>query len=131
MNAFDDLAIDPASFSMRDLQGQDAWVAFVPVFGSLTVIGATTYSGRMRIVGAQVFVQVKFSAATSIASTAGTDYLNSPVAMNGLAGHAVMSNDSSNIAVGNCHVDVATSRIYLPSQSASANVFNLAGWFEI
>ena len=131
MNQLDDLSLDPSSFAWRDIQGQDVWNTFTPVFGSLTVVGATTYSGRYRIVGRQCFLQVKFSAATSIASAAGTDYLNSPIAMKGLAGHAVMSNDTTNVAVGDCHVDVATSRIYLPAQAASANVFNLAGWVEV
>lgn len=101
------------------------------MFGSLTVVGATSYSGRYRIVGRQLFFEVQFSAATSIASVAGTDYLTLPVAAKGLAGHAVMSNDTTNVAVGNCHLDVATSRCYLPAQAASGNTFNLAGWYEI
>lgn len=126
-----DMDFDEDSFAYRDLIGLDTWEKFTPVFGALTVVGATSYSGRMRRVGAQMFFQVQFSAATSIASTASVDYLTAPFTMKGLAGHAVMSNDSTNVAVGNCHVDVATSRIYLPSQAASGNVFNLAGWAEV
>jgi hypothetical protein len=74
---------------------------------------------------------VKFSAATSIASVAGTDYLTSPINMKGLSGMGIMTNDTTNIAVGVCHVDVSTSRIYLPTQVASANVFNLFAEFEV
>ena len=122
---------DESSFAYRDLLDMDVWTSFTPVFGSLTVVGATSYSGRLRIVGRQCFLQVQFSAATSIASVAGTDYLTSPIAMQGLAGAAVMTNDSSNVAVGNCHVDVATSRIYLPAQVASGSVFTIAGWVEV
>lgn len=127
----DDAFIDESSFAYRDLLDQDVWETFTPVFGSLTVVGATSYSGRFRIVGKQCFFQVKFSAATSIASVAGTDYLTLPIAAKGLAGMAVMSNDTTNIAVGVCHVDTATSRCYLPSQLASGNTFNLAGWCEV
>lgn len=131
MNQLDDKQLDQTSFSWRDLLGQDLWAAFTPVFGSLTVVGATTYLGRYRIIGRSVEFQVKMSAATSIASTAGTDYMNLPIAAKGYAGTGVMTNDTTNIAVGLCHIDTATSRCYLPSQTASGNVFNISGAYEI
>ena len=119
-------------FAWRDLHGEDRWEAFTPVFGSLTVVGATSYSGRVRVVGRQVFFQVQFSAATSIASTAGTDYLTLPITAKSqsLAGIATMTNNTTNIAVGVCHIDASTSRCYIPSQTASADVFTIAGWYE-
>ena len=131
MNEIDDLILDPKSFSHRDIQGRDRWDTFTPVFGSLTVVGATSYSGRIRIVGRQCHIQVQFSAATSIASTAGTDYLTLPITASGLTGFGVMTNDTTNIAVGTCHLDVSTSRLYLPTQVASGNVFNLYAQYEI
>jgi hypothetical protein len=133
MNALDDKPIDLHGFAYRDLIGQDSWITFTPTFGSLTVVGATNYSGRLRIVGRQVQFQVQFSAATSIASTAGTDYLTLPItaASAGFAGMGTMTNDTTNIAVGVCHIDHATSRCYLPAQAASGNTFTLAGWYEI
>lgn len=123
--------IDLKSFSYLDSIGQDKWTVFAPVFGSLTVIGATSYTGRYRIVGRSLQFQVQFSAATSIASVAGTDYLNLPITAKGLAGMAVMTNDTTNISVGVCHIDVSTSRCYLPTQTASGNTFTLCGWYEI
>ena len=126
-----DIEADESSFAYRDLLDQDVWNTFTPVFGSLTVVGATSYSGRFRFVGRQCYGQVKFSAATSIASVAGTDYLTLPVTANGLTGMGVMSNDTSNVAVGVCHLDVATSRLYLPAQVASASVFNLFWTCEV
>ena len=118
-------------FSYLDLQGQDQWISFTPVFGALTVVGDTTYTGRLRVVGKQLQFQVQFSAATSIASTAGTDYLTLPRTAVGLSGIAIMTNNTTNIAVGVCHIDVSTSRCYLPTQVASASVFNLYGSYEI
>lgn len=123
--------LNEAGFAYRDIVGQDRWETFTPVFGSLTVVGGTTYTGRYRIVGNSLQFQVSFKAATSIASTAGTDYLTLPVAAKGLAGIATMTNDTTNIAVGVCHVDVATSRCYLPTQVASGNTFTLCGSYEI
>lgn len=123
--------VDEKSFAFRDLKSQDVWQSFTPVFGSLTVVGATSYTGRYRIVGRSVQFQVQFSAATSIASAAGTDYLTLPITAKGLSGMAVMTNDTTNVAVGVCHLDVATSRCYLPAQVASGNTFKLCGWYEI
>lgn len=123
--------LDETSFAYLDITSQDHWKTFTPVFGSLTVIGATNYTGRYHPEGKVLRFQVRFSAATSIASTAGTDYLNLPIAAKGLGGMAVMTNSTTNIAVGNGHIDVTNSRCYLPTQGASANTFILAGWYEI
>ena len=131
MNDLDNINLRKQSFSYLDIIGQDKWESFTPVFGSLTVVGATTYSGRYRFVGRKVEFQVSFSAATSIASTAGTDYLNLPITASGLSGFGVMTNDTTNIAVGDCHIDTATSRCYLPTQLASGNTFNLYGSYEV
>lgn len=129
MARLDDL--DETSFSYLDLTSQERWLSFTPVFGSLTVIGATNYSARLRLVGKKCEFQVRFSAATSIASTAGTDYFTLPIQARGFSGMAVMTNATTNIAVGLCHIDTANARCYLPTQGASGNTFNLAGWFEV
>ena len=131
MNELQDATLDQSAFAYRDILGQDKLTAWTPVFGSLTIVGAPNYTGRFRIVGRSLQFQVQFSAATSIASAAGTDYLTLPVAAAGLAGIATMTNDTSNVAVGTCHVNVKTSRCYLPAQEASANVFNLCGSYEV
>lgn len=125
MNMLDGIKLDEAGFSYRDIQGKDLWKTFTPVFGSLTVVGTPSYFGRFRIIGRLIQGQVKFSAATSIASVAGTDYLTLPIAAKGLSGWGIMSNDTANTAVGVCHLDVAASRLYLPTQVASGNTFNL------
>lgn len=118
-------------FAWRDLHGEDRWESFSPSF-VLTLVGDPTYVGRVRRVGAQVFFQVKFSAVTSIASTAGTSYLTLPITAKsqGITGVSTMTNDTTNIAVGVCHIDVANSRCYLPAQVASGNTFVVSGWYE-
>lgn len=131
MNPFDNKTIDENSFSYLDMIGQDAWKSFTPVFGSLTVVGATTYTGRYRIVGKSLEFQVSFSAVTSIASVAGTDYLTLPKTATGISGLCIMSNDTTNIVVGICHLDVTNSRCYLPTQGASSNTFVIVGSYEV
>jgi len=131
MNELADKNIDTTSFAFRDLLAVDRWETFTPIFTSLTVVGATTYSGRFRIVGAQLQFQVQFSAATSISSVAGTTYMLLPIAALGKTGMAVMTDDTSKQAVGVCHIDVANSRCYLPAQTASGDIFNLCGSYEV
>jgi hypothetical protein len=121
---------DRTSFAYRDLFSQDRWDEFT-VSASLTLVGAATYAGRYRIVGKQCFFQISAVASTSIATTAGTSYFSLPIAAKGIGGVATMTNDTTNIAVGACHVDVANSRVYPPTQAASGNTFNVCGWFEI
>ena len=121
---------DTKSFSWRDLLGIDRWESFT-VAVSLVVVGTPTYTGRYRIVGRQCFFQVTLVATTSIASTAGTHYVTLPITAGGLGGVATMTDGTTNIAVGVCHVDVATSRAYLPTLVASANTFNVCGSYEI
>lgn len=127
----DEKTIDYKSFSLLDLLGQDKWTPWTVAFGALTVVGAASYTGRYRLVGRLCQLQVQFSAATSIASTAGTDYLTLPFSAKGLSGFGTMTNDTTNIAVGVCHLDVATSRLYLPTQVASGSVFNLYAEYEV
>jgi hypothetical protein len=95
------------------------------------VVGLLSVEGRYRINGRQLEFQARVTAATSIASVAGTDYMTLPIGANGISGIAVMTNDTTNVAVGVCHIDVTNSRCYLPSQVASGNVFTLCGSYEI
>lgn len=130
MNQFDDKELDQNSFAWRDIQGQDKWTPFDPAFGALTIVGTPAYFGRYRRIGRQVQFQVRFSAGTSIASVAGTDYLRLPIAAQGLSGGATMQNLTTNVAVGVCVLDITNSRCYLPSQVASGNTFALYGEYE-
>lgn len=130
MNAFDNLQIDQTGFSYRDLLAQDHWDTFT-VSASITVVGDATYAGRVRFVGKQAFFQVAAIASTSIETTAGTSYITLPRQAVGIGGVATMTNNTTNIAVGTCHIDVATSRCYLPTQGPSGDSFTVNGWYEI
>ncbi len=132
MNALDDITIDEKSFAWRDLLGIDLWDSFT-VSASLTVVGAPTYVGRYRFVGKQCFFQISLVSSTSIASTAGTHYVSLPTAAKGLGGQATMTNATTKIAVGDCHIDTSTTpgRAYLPTLGASGNTFIVSGWYEI
>lgn len=133
--------IEPTNFggfAFRDLQGQDRWftrtesdVPFVTLFPTMAAIGITHYYLRWRIVGKACEGQCKFWADTSIATTAGTDYFVLPVGAQGVAGFGVMTDETALTAVGTCHLDVSNSRLYMPTQAASGNKFNLYFSYEI
>ena len=123
--------VDEKSFAYRDITDQDRWESFTPSFTSLEASGTTSYSGRLRIVGASLQFQATLRASTAIRSSAGEAFMVLPITAQGLSGIATMTNDTSNVAAGTCHIDVATSRAYLPTLVASANTFTVAGWFEI
>jgi len=131
MNDLDDIVLDQKSFAYRDIIGRDKWDSFTPAFTSLTTVGATSFAGRFRKVGREVQFQAKFSAATSIASTAGTTYFALPVTAAGIAGIATMTDDTTNVAVGACHISVSSSRCYIPSQLASSDLFTVFGSYEV
>lgn len=132
-------------FADRDLTGQDRWlkrtqadVAFATQFPVLTTVGTPTYTMRWRDVGKACQFEVEFASSTSIASTAGTSYFLLPLrsydANNmayGKGGIAAMVNVSTNIAVGNCVLNLTNGRCYLPTQAASANTFQVSGWYPI
>ena len=130
MNDLDNKSLDKTGFAYRDLTGQDVWQAFTPT-ASITVVGTPTYTGRFRLVGRSCYFQISLVSTTSVATTAGTSYFALPVTAKGIGGIGTMANDTSNIAVGVCHIDVATSRVYPPTQSASANTFTISGQYEI
>lgn len=131
MNLEDEVP-NKTGFSWRDLNGKDRWESFT-VSASITVVGTPTYYGRSRCVGRLCYFQIQFSASTSVATTAGTSYFTLPFTANsqGLAGLATMTNETTDIAVGVCHIDTATSRCYPPTQLASGNTFKIAGFYEI
>jgi hypothetical protein len=131
MNELYNKSIDSTSFAFRDLMSVDRWESFTPAFTSLTVVGTPSYTGRYRIVGRQLQFQVELVSTTSIASSAGTTYMALPISAVGLAGLAAMTNGTTAVAVGLCHIDVDNSRCYLPAQSASGNTFNICGSYEI
>ena len=130
MNELDGLILNKSGIAYRDILGQDRWESFT-VSATITLVGTLTSVGRYRIVGASCEFQVSLVASTSIATTAGTSFIALPRAAGGIAGIATMTNDTSNIAVGVCHVDVATSRCYLPTQLVSADAFTICGSYEI
>lgn len=131
MNELEGKELYKPGFSYRDILGQDRWETFTPSFTSLTVVGSPTYTGRFRVVGKWCQFQVTLVSSTSIASTAGTTYFTLPITSRGIAGHGVMTNATTNIAVGTCHIDVTNGRCYPPTQTASGNTFHICGGYEV
>ena len=128
-NPFDEKRISEQSFAFLDLTGQDKWTAWTPAYSFATATGLTVV-GRFKLVGKMCFWQVK-SSGTSIATTAGTSYIDMPVSAKGYGGSGVMANETTGISVGTGPVIVSTSRYMPPTQGASANTFIFSGSYEV
>lgn len=116
------------------ISGNQAWTNFTPVTSGFTVVGTPTYTGRYRTIGRKCEFQIQFNSTTTIATVAGTSYIElpvQPVTNQLLSGLVVMSNKTTNVAVGIGHVDVTNLRAYLPAQAASGNTFTVYGEYEI
>ena len=129
MNDLDDIILDKRSFAYREIIGQDKWETWTVTYSFVTATSLTVV-GRFHTIGKQCFFQVK-SSGTSLETTAGTSYIDLPITAAGYGGSGTMMNDTSNVAVGVGHIDVATNRFFPPSQGPSANNFIFAGWYEI
>lgn len=124
--------LDPQSFAYQNLLGVDRWLTdWVPVRTGFTDIGTPTITTRIRQVGRKVEGQVRIVPATSIATSAGTSYIGCPIAAEGLGGMVTMFNATTMVAVGSGGIDVANSRIHLPSQVANGSTFVISFWYEV
>ena len=129
MNELDDIRLEPESFSYKDIQGRDKWEVWTVSYSFATATNLTVL-GRYRVVGRQCFWQVQ-SSGTSIATTAGTSYIDLPVPAVGFGGVSQMFNDTANTGVAGGGISVSDSRYYPPTQGASANTFSFSGWYEV
>lgn len=121
----------PDTFVAREGNGRDAWETWSPNRGGWTDVGSPTVAGRWQQRGRLVLAQVRVTPETTCATTAGTSYVALPIAATGFGGCFVMVNATTNVAVGVCVVDVANSRIYVPTQSATGNTLVITGWYEV
>lgn len=128
-NDFDDKTLDYKSFSFLDLLGQGKWTAWTPTYSFATATNLTVV-GRFLIVGKLCFWQVQ-STGTSLATTAGTSYINMPFPAVGYGGQGTMDNMTTNVSVGRGPVNASTDRFYPPTQGASANAFSFTGFYEV
>lgn len=130
MNALDNKSLHETGFAFSDLLGRDRWeTTWTPAYSFATATNLTVV-GRFKVVGRMCLWQVQ-SSGTSLATTAGTSYIDLPIAAKGYGGVGVMSNDTANTAVGIGHIDVANSRFYPPTQAASGDTFIFSGWYEV
>lgn len=125
------ISVNPDSFAYRDLAGQDKWTAWTPTRTGWTDVGTPTVVASYRVVGAQCFIQMKVTPATTVATTAGTSYITLPIRAKGYAGLGTMADSATNVVVGMCMVDVTNSRMYLPTQLATSDPLVIAGYYQV
>ena len=117
----------PQSFVAREGSGRDLWETFTVTRTGWTDVGTPTVVGRYHQVGRAVEGTIEVTPSTSVATTAGTSYVELPITAAGY-GSGSMQNVSTNIAIGACVVDRTNSRLYVPTQAATGNT--LVIWFS-
>ena len=111
-----------------------AWAAWtVTRTGWTDVGGAPTTTGRYCQIRNVVFFQIKIVPVVTTAAVAGTSYTDLPVAAgsSGMGGVVTMSDTTTLIGVGSGAIDVANSRCYPPSQSATGDTLTIQGSYEV
>lgn len=155
MNALDDFELSKHSFSFKDIIGLTprnlylpgtitsggalagsnitAWTSWTPTRTGWTDIGAPTVTARKAQVGNIGYLQVKVVPGTTVATAAGTSYINLPIAANAssIGGDGSMMNLTTLVGVGNIVIDTANSRLYVPTQAATGNTLSIAAWWEV
>ena len=116
----------------KKLFPQPQWTAWAPTRTGWTDVGSPTVTARYCQIGAIVFFQVKVVPGTTVATVGGTSYISLPVAAgaSGIGGDGSMGNTTGLISIGNCIFDIANSRCYVPSQSATTATLEITGWYE-
>lgn len=110
------------------------WTVWAPTRTGWTDVGGDpTTTARYCRIGNVVFIQIKMVPIITVAAVAGTSFISLPVAANasGITGDGSMLNSTTLIGVGNCVIDTANSRIYVPAQAATANTLSIAAWYEV
>lgn len=125
------VATSGAYSSLSGLPTLDAWSAFTPNRTGWTDVGSPTVTGRKCQIKNVMYFQVKAVPATTTATVAGTSYIDLPGTAAGLGGEGSMMNLTTLVGIGECVIDVANSRVYVPTQTATGNTLTIAGWFEV
>ena len=132
MNASASMVLELAAFRPRP-RGRATlagWVSFTASRTGWTDVGAPTVTARYCLVDNLCYFQVQVVPNVTVATVAGTSYITLPQAAAGITGDGSMMNLSTLIGIGNCVIDTANSRVYVPTQTATANTLTVGGWFE-
>ena len=114
-----------------DFISRTAWTAFTATRTGWTDVGAPTVTARYSQIKNTCYFQVKVIPSITVATTAGTSYISLPLTAFGFAGDGSMANLTTLIGIGNCVIDATNSRVYVPTQGATANTLTIGGWFEV
>ena len=118
---------NPSAVYYSNIENPFGWpdtFAFTISPTNLTVVGTPTYTGKFRADG---FVTITLVATTSIASTGGSTYVNSPF---NIMASSILASGFYNTAPGNSFAYDADDNIYLPTFAANGNMFAISGFIS-
>ena len=109
-----------------------SWASWTPTRTGWTDVGtAPVVTANYVRTGNIINFEIKVVPGTTVATTAGTSYVSLPVTAAGLSGDASMVDLTTLIAIGDCVIDVANSRVYVPTKIATGDSLLIAGWYRV
>jgi hypothetical protein len=125
--------IADATTVLKGQYGDGIWRTWTPTRTGWTDVGTPTSTGRYCQIRNVCYFQAKVVPGTTTATTAGTSYISLPLTANPQAftGDGSMENLTTFVAIGMCVFDMPNSRCYVPTQAATGNTLDIAGWFEV
>jgi hypothetical protein len=118
---------NPSAVYYSNIENPFGWpdtFAFTVSPTNLTVVGTPTYTGKFKADG---FVTITLVATTSIASTSGSTYVNSPFK---ILASSILASGFYNTSPGNSFAYDADDNIYLPTFAANGNLFAISGFIS-
>ena len=114
-----------------DVISRTAWTPFTATRTGWTDVGSPTVTARYSQIKNVCYFQVKVVPGTTVATVAGTSYVNLPITAFGFTGEGSMTDLTTLIGIGNCVIDSTNSRVYVPTQTATGDTLVIGGWFEV
>ena len=114
-----------------DVISRTAWTPFTATRTGWTDVGAPTVTARYSQIRNVCYFQVQVVPGVTVATVAGTSYINLPLTAFGFTGDGSMMDLTTLVGIGNCVIDATNSRVYVPAQVATADTLTVGGWFEV
>lgn len=124
----DQSVVAAATLSATNLS---AWASFTTTRTGWTDVLAPTVTARYCQVRNVCHFSIKVVPGTTVATTAGTSYCSLPLTAAGIGGDGSMVDTTTLLSIGSCVIDVANSRVYVPTQVATGDTITINGWYEV
>ena len=102
---------------------------WTPNITNLTVVGTPATTGTYTRIGRLVYIECRFSASVSVASTGGVSYVSGLPFTAGFVSACIAINASTSVSLGNGQINGTI--LYTPTFGATAGTVSISGSYEV